>query len=71
MSNKFIALRSYDVENEKLFEDLLNSRENFSDDCNLTKETVDLLLNSMDSAWNKNKKVVKYALTSARNQTEL
>ena len=71
LTNKFIALRSYDVSNEKLFEDLLNSRENFSDDCNLTKETADQLLNSMDSAWNKNKKVVKYASTSTRNQTEL
>ena len=29
---------------EGLFEELLNSREKVSDDCNLTKETVDQLL---------------------------
>lgn len=53
---------------EELLEELLNSGEKVSDDCNLTKETVGLLLNSMDSAWDK--KVVKCVLSSTRSQTE-
>ena len=69
LSNKFIAVRSYDVNYEELFEELLNTGETFSDDCNVAKETADQLSNSMDSAWEK--KVVKYALTSTRNRTEL
>ena len=52
---------------EELFEELLNSREKVPNDCSLTKETVDQLLNSMDSAWNKK---VKYVLASTRSRTE-
>ena len=50
LSNKFVALHSYDVDYEELFEVLLNSREKVSDGCNSTKETVDKLRNIMDSA---------------------
>ena len=53
---------------EELLEELLNSGEKVSDDFNLTKETVGLLLNSIGSAWDK--KVVKYVLSSTRSQTE-
>ena len=68
LSNKLIAFRSYDMDYEELLEELLNSGEKVSDDFNLTKETVGLLLNSIDSAWDK--KVVKYVLSSTRSQIE-
>ena len=54
---------------EELIKGLLNSREKVSNDCNLTKETVDQLLNSIDSAWNQ--KVFKYVLASTRSQLNL
>ena len=53
---------------EELIKGLLNSREKVSNDCNLTKETVDQLLNSIDSAWDQ--KVFKYVLASTRSRTE-
>ena len=43
LSNKFVALHSYDMDYEELFEVLLNPREKVSDGCNSTKETVDEL----------------------------
>ena len=52
---------------EVLFEELMNSREKFSN--NLAKETVDHLSNGMNSAWDK--KVVKYVFASTRSRTEL
>ena len=54
---------------EELFEELLNLREKVSDDCNLTKEPVDQLLNSIDWTWDK--KVVSYVLASTRSWAEL
>ena len=69
LSNKFTALRSYDVDYEELFRELLNWREKVSDDSDLTKEPVDQLLNSIDAAWDK--KVVKHVLLSTRSRTEI
>ena len=43
LSNKFVALRSYDVDYAELFEVLLNPREKVSNGCNSTEETVDKL----------------------------
>ena len=69
LSNKFTALRSYDVDYKELFKELLNWREKVSDDSDLTKEPMDQVLNSIDAAWDK--KVVKYVLVSTRSRTEI
>ena len=69
LGNKFVVLRSYDADYEELFEELLSVGCPNEDDCNLTKDVVGQLLDSMDSAWDR--KVVKYVLASTRSRTEL
>ena len=50
LSNEFTVLRSYDADYEELFKELLNRREKVSDDSDLTKGSMDQLLDSIDTA---------------------